>query len=69
MSKAINEYKTFHIRVREEKIGYYTVKAKTLAGAEREALYKLRGETEGEVCPAVDYEEYDPKELGAMLFE
>ncbi len=41
MSKAINEDKTFHIRVREEKIGYYTVKAKTLAEAEREALYKL----------------------------
>ena len=57
------EDKTFHIRVREEKIGYYTVEADTLAAAEREALYRLRGETEGEVCPAVDYEQFDPKEF------
>ena len=57
------EDKTFHIRVREEKIGYYTVEAETLADAEREALYRLRGETEGEVCPAVNYEQFDPKEF------
>ncbi len=54
---------TFHIRVREEKIGYYTVQAETLAEAERKALYTLRGETEGEGCPAVNYEQFDPKEF------
>jgi len=48
---------TFHIRVREVKIGYYTVQAETLSQAESKALYNLRGETEGEVCPAVDFEE------------
>ena len=59
----MSNLKTFHIRVHEDKVGYYTVKAETLAAAERRALYNLRGETEGEVCPAVCYEQFDPKEF------
>ena len=54
--------KTYHIRVREEKVGYYSVRAESLAKAEIRALYNLRGETEGEVCPSVDYEEFNPKD-------
>ncbi len=53
----------FHIRVREERVGYYTVKAESLNEAEKKAHYNLRGETEGEICPSVDFEEFDPKEF------
>ena len=53
--------KTYHIRVREERVACYIVQAETLYQAEQKALYSLRGETKGEVCPAVDFEEFDPK--------
>ena len=55
--------KTFHIRVREEKVGYYSVKAEHLYQAHSKAYSKLKGETEGEVCPSIDFEEFDPKEF------
>jgi hypothetical protein len=55
--------KTYHIRVREERVGYYTVKAESLNEAEKKAHYNLRGETEGEICPSVDFEEFDPKDF------
>ena len=59
----ISRMKTYHIRVREEKVGYYSVKAESLNEAELKAWYKLKGETDGEVCPSIDYEEFDPKEF------
>ena len=55
--------KTYHVRVREDKVGYYSIKAKSLDDAEKKALYNLRGETEGEICPSVDFEEFNPKEF------
>jgi hypothetical protein len=56
--------KTYFIkRVREEKVGYYSVKAEHLYQAHSKAYSKLKGETEGEVCPSIDFEEFDPKEF------
>ena len=55
--------KTYHIRVREERVGDYTVKAASLNEAEKNAHYNLRGETEGEICPSVDFEEFDPEDF------
>ena len=63
ISNFINRMKTYHIRVREEKVGYYSVKAESLNEAELKAWYKLKGETDGEVCSSIDYEEFDPKEF------
>lgn len=47
--------KTYHIRVREERVGYYTVKAESLNEAEKKAHYNLRGEIGGEIIPSVDF--------------
>jgi len=55
--------KTYHIRVREEKVGYYSVKAEHLYQAHSKAYSKLKGETEEEVCPSLNFEEFDPKEF------
>ena len=55
--------KTYHIRVREERVGYYTVKAESLNEAEKKAHYNLLGETEWEICPSVDFEEFDPEDF------
>ena len=49
--------------MREERVGYYTIKAESLNEAEKKAHYNLRGETEGEICPSVDFEEFDPKDF------
>ena len=55
--------KTYHIRVREERVGYYTVKATDMFQAQAKAYYNLRGETEGEIVPSINFEEFDPKDL------
>ncbi len=59
--------KTFNIRVREEKIGYYSLQAKNLPEAEEKALSKLRGETEGEVCPAVEFSFFVPEPMAVVF--
>jgi hypothetical protein len=53
--------KTFHIKVREEKVGYYSVKAEHLYQAHSKAYERLKGEKDQ--YSTFDFEEFDPKEF------
>ena len=55
----------YFIRVRKEYVGYYEVEADTLREAEWKAEGFLREETDDEVCPSVDFEEFDPKDFAS----
>jgi len=53
--------KTFHIRVREEKVGYYSVKAEHLYQAHSKAYEELKGEKNP--YSTFEFEEFNPKEF------
>ena len=53
--------KTFHIRVREEKVGYYSVKAEHLYQAHSKAYEELQKDKDQD--SSFDFEEFNPKEF------
>ena len=53
--------KTFHIKVREEKVGYYSVKAEHLYQAHSKAYEELKGEKNP--YSTFEFEEFNPKEF------
>ena len=55
----VEEEKTFNIRVRQEAVSYFTVKAVNLHEAEKMASILMNDESP---CLVEDFEQFDPEE-------
>ena len=55
--------KIYNIRVRREYVGYYSILANNLDEAEIKASNLLTSQTDDEIYPLDDFEEFDPKEF------